>query len=182
MKINVRNADTIKFGRMKMTKRREYLDARNQDIRELRKAGLTLREIGEKYGITREAIRLVCKGIPKPDLKTYHKKKCVNCDKEFEVTADRKNNKTCSKKCFAAIQKFNNYKNGNWTKDLVEFDCPTCGKRFARSKKLIGIANHSYRSRGKDPSKKKWYCSRECNMQSIHKARKDDSKKNTERQ
>ena len=136
-----------------MTKRREYLEARNREIRELRRAGLTLREIGEKFGVTREAIRLVCKGIPKPDLKTYHKKKCVNCSKEFIVSGDKKRNKTCSKECFAAIQKYNNYKNGKWTKDLVEFDCPTCGKKFTRSKKLIGIANHSYRSRGKDPSK-----------------------------
>ena len=91
-----------------------------------------------------------------------HKKKCVNCGKEFIVSGDKKRNKTCSKECFAAIQKYNNYKNGKWTKDLVEFDCPTCGKKFTRSKKLIGIANHSYRSRGKDPSKKKWYCSRAC--------------------
>ena len=77
-KTNVRNADTIKFGRMKMTKRREYLEARNRDIRQLRRNGLTLRAIGEKYNITREAIRLVCKGIPKPDLKTYHKKTFQN--------------------------------------------------------------------------------------------------------
>ena len=158
----------IKSGRTKMTKRREYLEARNREIRELRRAGLTLREIGEKFGVTREAIRLVCKGIPKPDLKTYHKKKCVNCGKEFIVSGDKKRNKTCSKECFAAIQKYNNYKNGKWTKDLVEFTCPTCGEKFTRSKKLIGIANHSYRSRGKDPSKKKWYCSRACNMKAIH--------------
>ena len=151
-----------------MTKRREYLEARNREIRELRRSGLTLREIGEKFGVTREAIRLVCKGIPKPDLKTYHKKKCVNCGKEFIVSGDKKRNKTCSKECFAAIQKYNNYKNGKWTNDLVEFDCPTCGKKFNRSKKLIGIANHSYRSRGKDPSNKKWYCSRACNMKAIH--------------
>tara|TARA_Y100000593_G_C4244272_1_gene303814 strand:+ start:213 stop:743 length:531 start_codon:yes stop_codon:yes gene_type:complete len=168
LKKSVHNVDTIRFGRTTMTKHREYLEARNKEIRELRRSGLTLREIGEKYGITREAIRLVCKGIPKPDLKTYHKKKCVNCGKEFIVSGDKKRNKTCSKECFAAIQKYNNYKNGKWTNDLVEFDCPTCGKKFTRSKKLIGIANHSYRSRGKDPSKKKWYCSRACNMKAIH--------------
>tara|TARA_Y100000004_G_C8848810_1_gene383820 strand:+ start:258 stop:791 length:534 start_codon:yes stop_codon:yes gene_type:complete len=166
---SVLNADMIKSGRMKkMTKRREYLEARNKEIRELRRAGLTLREIGEKFGVTREAIRLICKGIPKPDLKTYHNKKCVNCGKEFVVSNERKNIKTCSKECFAAIQKYNNYKNGKWTKDLVEFTCPTCGNKFTRSKKLIGIANHSYRSRGKDPSKKKWYCSRQCNLNQIH--------------
>ena len=113
-----------------MSKRREYLDARNKDIRQLRMDGLTLREIGEKYGVTREAIRLICKGIPKPDLKTYHKKECVNCGKTFTVSSDRKNNKTCSKECFAAIQKYNNYKNGNWTNELVEFECPNCGKKF----------------------------------------------------
>ena len=32
MKTNVRNADMIKSGRMKMTKRREYLEARNREI------------------------------------------------------------------------------------------------------------------------------------------------------
>ena len=165
-----------------MTKHRDYLEARNEEIRQLRRDGLTLRAIGEKYNVTREAIRLVCKGIPKPDLKTYVKKKCVNCNKEFVVSGDKRRNKTCSKKCFAAIQKYNNYKNGKWTNELVEFTCPKCGKKFTRSKKLIGIANHSYVSRGKDPSNKKWYCSRECNMQSIHKAKKDDSKKTTERQ
>ena len=163
-----------------MTKRREYLDARNEDIRELRRTGLTLREIGEKYGVTREAIRLVCKGIPNPDLKTYHKNKCVNCSKEFVVSSDRKTNKTCSKECFAAIQKFNNYKNGNWTNELVEFNCPTCSKTFTRSKKLIGIANHSYVSRGKDPSKKKWYCSRECNIKKIHEKKRNEIKKDSQ--
>ena len=66
-----------------MSKRREYLDARNKEIRQLRMDGLTLREIGEKHGVTREAIRLICKGIPKPDLKTYHEKECVNCGKTF---------------------------------------------------------------------------------------------------
>ena len=57
---SVLNADMIKSGRMKkMTKRREYLEARNKEIRELRRAGLTLREIGEKFGVTRERIRQI---------------------------------------------------------------------------------------------------------------------------
>ena len=141
----------------------------------MRVDGLTLREIGEKHGITREGIRLICKGIPKPDLKTYHEKECVNCGKNFTVSSDRKNNKTCSKKCFAAIQKFNNYKNGDWTSELIEFECPTCGNKFTRSKKLIGIAKHSYKSRGKDHSEKEWYCSRECNLTAIHTRRKKDA-------
>tara|TARA_Y100001963_G_scaffold136450_1_gene199103 strand:+ start:588 stop:1070 length:483 start_codon:yes stop_codon:yes gene_type:complete len=158
-----------------MSKRREYLDARNKEIRQLRMDGLTLREIGEKHGITREAIRLICKGIPKPDLKTYHEKECVNCGKTFTVSSDRKNNKTCSKECFAAIQKYNNYKNGDWTNELVEFECPNCGNKFTRSKKLIGIAKHSYKSRGKDYSEKEWYCSRECNLTAIHVRRKKDA-------
>ena len=106
----------MKAWEYKMTSRRDYLDARNEEIRKLRRSGLTLRAIGEKYNVTREAIRLVCKGIPKPDLKTYHKKKCVHCKKDFVVSSDRKTNKTCSKECFAEIQKFNNYKNGNWTR------------------------------------------------------------------
>lgn len=151
-----------------MTSRRDYLDARNEDIRNFRRSGLTLSAIGKKYNVTREAIRLVCKGIPKPDLKTYHKKQCVHCNKDFTVTSDRKINKTCSKECFAAIQKYNNYKNGNWTNEPIEFKCPTCSKTFTRTKKLIGIANHSYVSRGKDPAKKKWYCSRECNIKRLH--------------
>ena len=162
-----------------MTSRRDYLDARNEEIRKLRRSGLTLRVIGEKYNVTREAIRLVCKGIPKPDLKTYHTKTCVHCKKEFVVSSDRKTNKTCSKECFAEIQKFNNYKNGNWTNELVEFNCPTCSKTFTRSKKLIGIANHSYISRGKDPSKKKWYCSRACNIKRIHEAKRNAVKKDS---
>ena len=33
-----------------MSNHREYLEARNKDIRQLRRDGLTLREIGEKYG------------------------------------------------------------------------------------------------------------------------------------
>ena len=158
-----------------MSKRREYLDARNKEIRQLRMDGLTLREIGEQHGVTREAIRLICKGIPKPDLKTYHEKECVNCGKTFTVSSDRKNNKTCSKECFAAIQKYNNYKNGDWTNELVEFECPTCGNKFTRSKKLIGIAKHSYKSRGKNYLEKEWYCSRECNLTAIHARRKKDA-------
>jgi endogenous inhibitor of DNA gyrase (YacG/DUF329 family) len=160
-----------------MSKRREYLEARNKEIRQLRLDGLTLREIGERYGVTREAIRLICKGIPKPDLKTYITKKCAICGKEFTVTGDKKRNKTCSRECLSKLARFSNYKNGDWTADLVSFSCPRCGKEFTRSKKLIGIANHSYTSRGKDPSAKKWYCSRDCNMQAIHdrrKKKKDD--------
>ena len=115
LKQSVRNADMIKFGRVKkkMTKRRDYLEARNEEIRQLRRDGLTLREIGEKYGVTREAIRLVCKGIPKPDLKTYHEKTCEVCNKKFTVPSDKKNNRTCSKECFAKLQKYNNYGHGN---------------------------------------------------------------------
>lgn len=155
-----------------MSKRREYLEARNKEIRQLRLDGLTLREIGERYGVTREAIRLICKGIPKPDLKTYIKKKCVVCNKEFTVAGDKKKNKTCSPECHSKLAKFSNYKNGKWTADLVSFICPTCGKEFTRTKKLVEIANHSYTSRGKDPSRKKWYCSRDCNMQAIHNRRR----------
>jgi len=161
----------IKFGRAKMTKHREYLEARNKEIRDLRRSGLTLREIGEKFGITREGIRLICKGIPKPDLKTYHTKKCVVCKKEFVVTGDRKSNKTCSKECLAELQKHNNYKNGKWTKEEVEFECAGCGVKFTRSKKLVEIARHSYESRGKDPNSKKWYCSRLCNLTTIHETK-----------
>ena len=42
LKQSVRNADMIKFGRVKkkMTKRREYLEARNEEIRQLRRDGL----------------------------------------------------------------------------------------------------------------------------------------------
>ena len=93
-----------------MSNHREYLEARNKEIRQLRRDGLTLREIGEMYGVTREAIRLVCKGIPKPDLKTYIKKNCIVCNKEFVVCGDKKRNKTCSKACFKAKQKFSHYK------------------------------------------------------------------------
>lgn len=172
----------MKVWEYKMTSRRDYLDARNEEIKKLRRSGLTLRAIGEKYNVTREAIRLVCKGIPKPDLRTFYTKQCVNCKKDFVVPSDRKTNKTCSKECFASIQKFRNYKNGNWTNELVKFNCPTCDKPFTRTKKLIGIANHSYISRGKDPSKKKWYCSRECNIKKIHEVKRNATKKNTERQ
>jgi|TARA_R110000765_G_scaffold264887_2_gene364332 hypothetical protein len=161
-----------------MASRRDYLDARNEEIKELRRTGLTLRAIGEKYGVTREAIRLVCKGIPKPDLKTYHKKKCQQCGKNFVVPSDRKNNKTCSKECFSGIQKYNNYKNGKWTNDLIEFDCAGCGKKFTKTKKLVSIANHSYVARGKDPSEKEWFCSRNCNLNTIHTKREE--KKNKE--
>ena len=161
-----------------MTKRREYLEARNIEIKQLRRDGLTLRAIGEKHGVTREAIRLICKGIPKPDLKTYHKKKCVHCEKEFVVSSDRKTNKTCNKECFAGIQKYNNYKNGKWTNDLIELDCAGCGKKFTKTKKLMSIANHSYVARGKDPSEKEWFCSRSCNLNTIHVKREE--KKNGE--
>lgn len=147
---------------------KDYLNARNEEIKQFRRDGLTLAAIGNKYGITREAIRLVCKGIPKPDLKTYHKKKCKSCNKEFIVTSTRKNIKTCSKECFAKIQTYNNYKDGKWSKELIDMTCAGCGKKFQRSKKLMQIAKHSYESRGMDYSKKKWYCDRSCNLVSIH--------------
>tara|TARA_Y100000401_G_scaffold113577_1_gene114420 strand:- start:2509 stop:3093 length:585 start_codon:yes stop_codon:yes gene_type:complete len=179
LKESVHSVDTIKFGRTKkkMTKRREYLDARNEEIRQLRKDGLTLREIGEKYGVTREAIRLICKGIPKPDLKTYHEKTCEVCNKKFTVPSDRKNNRTCSKECFAKLQKYNNYKNGKWVNDMVDLKCAKCGVDFQKSTKDMEIARHVYGQRGLDPTNKKWYCSRACNMEQIHSKSKDEFKK-----
>ena len=158
-----------------MSNHREYLEARNKEIRQLRRDGLTLREIGEMYGVTREAIRLVCKGIPKPDLKTYIKKNCIVCNKEFVVCGDKKRNKTCSKACFKAKQKFSHYKDGKWSNDDVTLTCAGCGKEFTRTKKLIEIAKHSYVSRGRDLSSKKWYCGRDCNLKSIHSGNKNES-------
>jgi hypothetical protein len=153
---------------------REYLDLRNEDIRRFRRDGLTLAAIGKKYGITREAIRLVCKGIPKPDLKKYYKKKCVACGVSFTVSSGRKSKKTCSKQCFSKIQEGNNYKNGDWTKKLVDLECAECGKKFQRTKRLISIAKHSYASRGMNFSEKKWYCGTSCNLKSVRRNRYDD--------
>tara|TARA_R110000851_G_scaffold326243_1_gene494724 strand:+ start:636 stop:1118 length:483 start_codon:yes stop_codon:yes gene_type:complete len=150
---------------------RDYLNVRNEEIKKFRRDGLTLAAIGKKYGVTREAIRLICKGIPNPDLKTYHKKKCKSCNKEFVVPSTRKNAKTCSNECFAKIQTYNNYKDGKWTKELVDMTCAGCGKKFQRTKKLIQIAKHSYESRGMDYANKKWYCDRLCNLSSIREER-----------
>tara|TARA_R110002096_G_scaffold96097_1_gene214796 strand:- start:438 stop:917 length:480 start_codon:yes stop_codon:yes gene_type:complete len=153
---------------------RKYLDARNEEIKKFRRNGLTLAAIGKKYGITREAIRLVCKGIPKPDLKKYYKKKCVSCGESFTVSSEQKSKKTCSKKCFSKIQERNNYKNGEWTKKLVDLECAECGKKFQRTKRLISIARHSYAARDMDYSEKKWYCGTKCNLKDVRRNRYGD--------
>ena len=67
---------------------RYEIELRDRKIRKLRKQGLTLRAIGEQYNVTRERIRQICQGIPKPDLKTYYDNECVVCGTTFTVDSE----------------------------------------------------------------------------------------------
>lgn len=142
---------------------RDEIELRDRKIRKLRKQGLTLRAIGEQYNVTRERIRQICQGIPKPDLKTYYDNDCVVCGTTFTVSSDSKNKQTCSDKCLKKIQAKNNYKNGRWTGELIKLECHACGCEFHRTKRWINQSNHkNYRNEEVDIESKNWYCSKEC--------------------
>lgn len=78
--------------------------SRNKSIRELRKNGGTLEEIGDIFNLSRERVRQITKEIPKPPYPTKKRKTytCSYCGKEFEALESHKKNSKltfCDRDC-----------------------------------------------------------------------------------
>lgn len=144
---------------------------RRIEMAQLTREGWTLQMIGDKYGITRQAVSLLLKKAASDDnqivvkartkksnpeknvvfvkrIKGEHKK-CSACGKEFFSKNKRK---TCSKGCFTKLMM-----GGDWSRlEMVDLVCSNCGKTFQRSKYMHKITTIS-----KGNSKNN-YCSRDC--------------------
>lgn len=121
---------------------------------ELRRNGATLKEIGDKFGLTRERIRqlLARAGVPNPvRVKSFgFRGSCVVCGGDVFRSCKPKH-VVCSGKCGAVLRGSKSSRHV-----MLAFDCAGCGKRFERSQYLENVRAH-----GKLCSDKR-YCSNEC--------------------
>jgi len=138
---------------------------RNKTIRELREHGLTLEQIGEIYGITRERVRQLCAGIKSPDLRT--RVDCCVCGAEF-IRAER-NSKYCGDECRKKGRiELCRQRNTKFSKyATIDLTCAGCGIKFKRANRLEGIAKCGRVSQGKKDSGRR-FCSRECYYKNGH--------------
>jgi len=134
------------------------LDDRNEELRELRRQGLTLREIGDKYGITRERVRQLCVGLPKPDLRIH--RDCATCGVEF---AGRNCSKYCSNECGSVANRLaKRTPESKWSRyGTIKMTCAGCGVDFERVRYLDAIGTESRRARGVIDSGLR-FCTKEC--------------------
>lgn len=148
---------------------------RRIEMADLTRKGWTLQMIGDKYGITRQAVSLLLKKAASEDnqivvkartkrsnlneknvvlVRRVKKEKfsCENCGKEFYSKTKRKN---CSRECFKkSIEKRTG---GEWSRiEKVDLVCNCCGKSFQRTKYLHKVVSIS---KGNSTNN---YCSREC--------------------
>ena len=159
VRIICNNADDIKktYGHLGRKKSINPFDARNKKIRELREQGLTLKEIGGMYEITRERVRQLCMGIDPPDLRA--RSNCCICGVEFVGYQAKYCCGECRKKGQVELHRQKNAKFSKYA--TVELVCAGCGVEFKRTNRLEGIAECGRISKGKKDSGRR-FCSREC--------------------
>jgi len=152
------------YGHLGRKKSCNPFDARNKKIRELREQGLTLKEIGNIYAITRERVRQLCRGIKNPDLR--ERVNCCICETEY-IRAER-NSKYCSDECRKkGLSELWRQKNAKFSLyATIELICTGCGIKFERTNKLEGIAECGRKTRGKEDSGRR-FCSRECYWENM---------------
>ncbi len=137
--------------------------ARNRQICALRKKGLILQEIADRYGVSRERIRQITSRffIPvpeRPKLPEAVTDRCCHCKKQYE----RKRGSTrkfCSNACrrLSQIHKpFSRFR-------MVKLKCDGCGVAFQRSSRLYQIILHIARERGNEHPRN--FCSHACYLQ-----------------
>jgi hypothetical protein len=148
---------------------------RRIEMAELTRKGWTLQMIGDKYGITRQAVHLLLKKAALEDNQVVVKSKtkrsdsneknvvfvkrvrnkinkCEICGSDFFSKIKRK---TCSKECFCKLNEKRS--GGEWSRiEKVDLVCSCCGKNFQRTKYLHKIVTIS---KGNSTNN---YCSRYC--------------------
>lgn len=126
----------------------EATDARGNSLYEAIQAGLTLKEIADFLGLTRQAVQQSLihyskrHGLQKPiRLKPARLWECQVCHKPFAVSTAHRSRMACSPECLTKMR----YENGLGlvsTKFVeVELICAGCGQSFWRTKNLINIHN-----------------------------------------
>jgi len=154
---------------------------RRMEMAKLTHQGLTLQQIGEKYGITRQAVSLVLQKAAKEGTIVVKRKgnnknpeknviiisrsvpkffDCVVCGNKFKSKHGRNTpKKSCSKACFDELVKAR--RGGKWSRyETVDLNCAGCGENFKRTKYLFEIAKKSKKSSNH-------YCSRKCYVQKL---------------
>lgn len=135
----------------------DFLERRKEMAR-LSREGWTLSKIGEKFGITRQAVSQHLKKAAKEgnvvelnfhgcpsnrDPNIHYRPKqeriflCVICGNR--CTGTKK--KVCSNVCKGELVRRNNTKDSKWSRNTIQsLICKGCGKNFERSNYLLSIA------------------------------------------
>ncbi len=133
---------SVMWRKFTMTRPNEKIE-RNEAIAKQRRAGRTLQEIGDKFGVTRERVRQICDKLgAKPPKVEYHidVRDCPICGKIFTVealsAAAGRGRKTCSVECQneSISQKNRSPDKPTSRHGFVDLMCAYCGKEFKRSK------------------------------------------------
>jgi DNA-binding CsgD family transcriptional regulator len=151
---------------------------RNGEMRDLRGQGLTLQQIGDKYGITRERVRQLCVGVEKPDLRV--RKNCGICGEEF-IPGDNPgytSYRYCSRECGKKGMSINSRTpESKWSSHgTVKLTCSGCGVDFERVNYIAAIAKRQRERKGLNDSGMR-FCSRECyweNSSMVHGKKEED--------
>ena len=135
---------------------------RNRQICALRQKGLTLQEIADRYGVSRERIRQITSRffIPVPERKLPEvvTDRCCQCKKQYERKRGRPR-KFCSKECRRRSQSHKPYSHFG----IVKLKCDGCGVAFQRSSYLYQIILHVARERGNEHPRH--FCTQACFLQ-----------------
>ena len=147
---------------------------RRMEMAKLTHQGLTFQQIGEKYGITRQAVSLVLQKAAKEGMIVVKAKSnnknpeknviiisrsvqkffdCVVCGNKFKSGRTARK-KSCSKACLDELTKAR--RGGEWSRhETVDLNCANCGEVFKRTKYLFQITMRNKKSSNH-------YCSRKC--------------------
>ena len=136
---------------------------RNRQICALRKKGLTLQEIADRYEVSQERIRQITNRffIPVPErakLPAAVSDRCCHCKKQYERKR-RSPRKFCSKECRRLSQSHK-----PWSRfGTVKLKCDGCGVAFQRISFIHQSELHQAKERGHEHRRS--FCSRACYLQ-----------------
>lgn len=118
-------------------------DSKNKEIIELRKKGLSLKEIATMLNVPIGTVKSYCSRNQIISAKEMYGSVCLNCGKELINVPHHKNKKFCSDKC--RLSWWGKNRDKLHIKNKIREICPICNKEFYRPTYKI-----------------KKYCCREC--------------------